>query len=161
MATLVEVVYPTNTAFGGTGQLNIGPFTVPIVQTLFRTEVRGRVNFFAGDYTDGDFALENVLLWGLQWVPEGDPPNDIVTSSDGPSWLIRESLGTHDKHFFWAPNTDTGVLYQSLATKADWAGQLPINQSIDLWFSSRAPTGVAPQKLNMYGSIRFWWSQVP
>jgi hypothetical protein len=157
VATQKEVVYPSVSAFSGTSQLNIGPFAVPSVVKFLRAEVRGRANFQGGLF--GATSVEaNFTLWGLQQIASGGSPLDVVTSTDDDHWLIREQLGSQAVRDFWAPSTDTAAVLQGDPTDADWAGNLVIGASIDLYLSMRAPTGVAVGNMNYFGSIRFWWS---
>lgn len=156
MATQVEVVYPSTSAFSGSGQLDLGPFFVPDVVRLLRMEVRGKFNF-QGLVASSSSVEANFQLWAVQWVPHTASPADCVTTADGPNWLVRQQTGTDETRMAWAPDTDTAAYLATVAISADWAGQLVINGSIDLWLSARAPTGVAIANMNAFASIRFWW----
>jgi hypothetical protein len=158
VAVQTEVVYPSIPSFSSSSQLNLGPYFVPAPNKLLRAEVRGRVNFQTTTVGTGS-VLANFALWALQWVPHGAGAADCVTTADGPNWLIRQQIGDTSVYSTWAP--PTGVLGQQLggdALHADWAGQLAIGSDIDLWLSFRAPTGVTLGNLNVFASIRFWWS---
>lgn len=156
MGTQVEVVYPSTSAFSGTGQLNIGPFFVPDVVRLLRVETRGKFNFQAGTY--GTSSVEaNFQLWAVQWVPHTASPSDCITTADGPNWLVRQQIGQDESRIGWAPSSATAGALITVPICADWAGQLVINGSIDLWLSARAPTGVSIANMNCFASIRFWW----
>lgn len=155
--TLVEVVYPSTSSFSGTSQLDIGPFFVPSVNTLLRVEISGRFNSQGAVF--GSSSVEaNLLLWGVQYVPTGSAPADVVTSADGPQWLFRQQLGNTDNRVSWAPDTDTAAVLGAAGTTGEWAGQQLGLGNIDLWFSARTPTGVAQGNVNYFGSIRFWWT---
>lgn len=157
MSTQTEVVYPSTSAFSGTAQLNMGPYLVPDVVTLLRAEVRGKLNFQTVTY--GSTGVEaNTQLWAVQWVAHGSPPADVVTTADGPNWLIREQVGHDETRAMWSPSSNTSALMSGYGTKAEWAGQLPINASIDLYLSMRAPTGFSVPNFNYFGSLRFWWA---
>lgn len=157
MSTQTEVVYPSTSAFSGTGQLDMGPYFVPLVNTLLRAEVRGKLNFQAVSF--GSTGVEaNTQLWAVQWVSHGSPPNDVVTTADGPHWLIREQVGHDESRAVWAPSTALNDAMIGYGTKAEWAGQLAIGASIDLYLSMRAPTGFSVPNFNYFGSLRFWWS---
>lgn len=159
MTTQVAVVYPSTTSFSGTGQLNLGPYLVPTVNTLLRAEVRGAFNFAGQSVTD-TVDVANVTLWAVQWVPHGNPPNDAVTSADGDlnGWLIRQQSSNNDVSVAWAPNTDTAAFLAGLTLKADWAGQLKLaGESIDLYLSMIAPSGASVPTMNLYATLRFWW----
>lgn len=157
MATLIEVVYPSTTSYAGTAQLNLGPYEVPTVANLLRAEVRGQMNFQGSSIVDNT-TITNPMIYGVQWVPFGDPANDVVTSADGPGWLMREVLGSTDYNTTWAPTTDTAALYGGNGMHADWAGQLPVNQSIYLYLSIKSPTGYSVVNSNVYATLRFWWT---
>jgi|GEM_PF-2485329 len=157
MGIQAAVVYPSVSSFDSASQLNIGPYLVPDVKTLIRVESRGRVNF-QGVSSVWNTVLANTLLWAVQWVPHGDTPNDVVTTADGLPWLIRQQLGTADSRVFWTPDSSSGTIISSDSLEADWAGQLPVNESIDLYLSARTPTGGSSGNLNVYGSLRFWWN---
>lgn len=157
MATQVEVVYPSSTAIDLTTQNDIGPFFVPDVVTLLRAELRGRCNFVGTTYAAGNNE-KNVILWAVQWTTGGAGPANIVTTADGPAFLMREQLGAQDVRDFWAVPTDDANIMQGDSLHRDWAGQIAINTSIDLYLSFAVPTGVTPAIFNMYGSLRFWWA---
>lgn len=154
--TLVEVVYPSTSSFSGTSQLNLGPFPVPSVHRLLRLEVHGKFNL-AGVLLGPSGILANVALWAVQWVPSGTSPSDCVTTADGDQWLIRQQIGAGDTHAVWAGSGVDGNSLTSWSTDGSWAGQLAINGDIDLYLSSRAPTGFSLENRNYFGSMRFWW----
>lgn len=158
MATQVEVVYPSTTAFTGPAQLDLGPFYVPTVATFLRAEVRGRINYEVVTYGAGAGVQENLQLWAVQWVPHGSSPANIVTTADGPNWLIREQLGTGETTAAWTPNTGSSVVLQTASIRSEWAGQLIIGAGIDLYMSVAPPTGIASANANLYASLRFWWA---
>lgn len=158
MATLAAVVYPSSVSFSGSGQTDLGPYIVPTCQTLIRAEVRGLVNYL-GEGFGPTSVYANFLLWAVQWVPHGDPPANIVTQADGLQWLIREQTGTLDQQVAWSPSTADAVVLSSLATVANWGGQLPVNQSVDLYLSFRPPQDVSVSNTNYIGSLRFWWTE--
>lgn len=157
MSTQTEVVYPSTASWATTGQLDLGPYEVPDVVTLLRAEVRGAMNLQARLF-GASSVNANFPLWAVQWVAHGSPPANIVTTADGPNWLIREQLGKTDTMAPWAPDSDNANIMACWATVADWAGQLPIGASIDLYLSFRPPTGSATGNANYFGSLRFWWA---
>lgn len=154
--TLVEVVYPSNPAYTGPSQLDIGPFHVPDVNTLLRLEVHGKVNF-QGIIFNGGSVEANFQLWAVQWVTGGAAPADCITTADGPAFLIRQQMGLNDTRFAWDQTSTDGVAIIGYGLDAYWAGQLAINTSIDLWLSINAPTGVSVPNQNIFASMRFWW----
>lgn len=157
MSTQIEVVYPSTSAFSGTAQLNLGPYTVPNVKTLLRVQHRGKVNFQG--VSIGDTTVEaNTPLWAVQFVPQGNAPADVVTTVDGGTWLIRRQLGSTETRLAWAPNTDTAAYLATVDLTDDWHGQLALGISIDLYLSMRAPTGATINNLNLFSSLRFWWA---
>lgn len=157
MTIQTEVVYPSVSSFSSSAQLNIGPFGIPFVKTLLRLEARGQVNF-QGVPLAANGVHANFQLWAVQWVPATAAPADCITTADGPNWLIREQTGTHDTTSNWAPTSGPGVDIITYGLKAEWAGQLPIGGAIDLWLSAKAPTGVVVPNMNLFASLRFWWS---
>lgn len=157
MSTKTEVVYPSISSYSGSSQLNLGPYNVPTVGRLLRAEVRGQFNYQGANY-DASSVLANLALWAVQWVPAGDSPSDVVTTADGPQFLIREQMGTEDILTSWAPSTDVSALLLSYGLRSFWAGQLHIGESIDLYMSLRAPTSVTLANFNLFASLRFWWS---
>lgn len=157
MSTKAEVVYPSTSSFSGTSQLNLGPYTVPTVGRLLRTEVRGMINV-QGSTISVSSVTANFGLWGVQWVPTGNAPSDIVTTADGPQFPIREQVGNKDLITTWAPSTDDAALLFNFGLRSFWAGQLHIGQTIDLYLSLRAPTGASLSNANLFASLRFWWS---
>ncbi len=159
MATQVEVTYPSTGAFSGTGQLDLGPFFVPDVQTLLRAEVRGNVNF-QGVGIGPSSVYANFQLWAVQWAPHGSAPSDIVTTADGPfnGFLIREQLYWQALSLGWTPDTSSAASLQSAVVRGEWAGQLALGFDIDLWLSFNPPTGAGIANQNVFASLRFWWS---
>lgn len=157
MATQKQVVYPNTSSFSGTAQLNEGPFNIPTVNKLLRAEVRGKVNF-QGVVIASTGVEANFQVWGLQWVPQGNAALDVVTSGDDNHWLIREQLGSQESRVEWTPSTNSAVYLAGYAMHEDWAGQLPIGASIDLYLSLRAPTGVSISNMNLFATLRWWWA---
>lgn len=154
--TLVEVVYPSTSAFSGTGQLDMGPFFVPDVNWLLRLEVHGKINF-QGTLFGASSVNANFQLWAAQWVTHGSAPANIVTAPDGAGWLLRQQTGTNETHDCYAPSTDTAAMFNTYPLEGDWAGQVAIGTDIDLWLSLRPPTGVSISNQNVFASMRFWW----
>lgn len=157
MAIQTEVVYPSTSSFSGTSQLDLGPYHLGLVKTLLRAEVHGQVNF-QGAVISSSSVTANFQLWAVQYVPAGNPANNIVTTADGPAFLIRQQVGSEDMLSTWAPNTSNAAVIGALALEGEWAGQQPINASIDLWMSLKAPTGASIPNQNLFASLRFWWS---
>ena len=153
----VQTEYPSSSSFSGTGQLNLGPFFISSVGKLLRHEVRGQVNFQGATITSAG-VLGNQSLWAVQWVPSGDSPSDIVSTVDGPQFPIREQMGTMDEVTSWAPTTDVGAVLITYGMRSFWAGQLVVNQSIDLYLSVKTPDGSAQPNSNLIASLRTWWS---
>jgi hypothetical protein len=153
----VQTEYPSSSAFSGTGQLDLGPFFISDVGKLLRHEVRGQVNSQGQSLTDMGVAA-NFGLWAVQWVPAGDSPSNIVTTVDGPQFPIREQMGTMDLITSWAPTSADGAVLASFGLRSFWAGQLPVNQSIDLYLSVKTPSGSAMFNSNLFASLRTWWS---
>lgn len=137
--------------------MNLGPYFVPSVDKLIRAEVNGKINFQAEAFGSSSVQA-NFQLWAVQWVPHGTSAADVVTTSDGPNWLIRQQVGSQESRVTWSPNTDTSAVLSGYPLVASWAGQLPIGADIDLWLSARAPTGVTIANQNLFASLRFWWS---
>lgn len=157
MSTAVQVEYPSNSAFSGSSQVNIGPFFISDVNKLLRHEVRGQVNFQAESVSDM-IVIANLGLWAVQWVPTGDSPSDIVSTVDGPQFPIREQMGTKDLISTWAPTADAAALMVSYGLVSFWAGQLPVGRSIDLYLSVKPPSGTGLGNANLFASLRTWWS---
>ena len=157
MPTEQQVEYPSTSAFSGSSQLDLGPFFISDVGKLLRHEVRGQVNFQGASVTDMGVAA-NTALWAVQWVPHGDSPSNIVTTIDGPQFPIREQMGTTDLSPIWAPTADAAAVLASFGLYSFWAGQLVVNQSIDLYLSVKAPNGASLPNANLFASLRTWWS---
>lgn len=157
MSTPVQTEYPSSGSFSGSAQVNFGPFFISGVHKLLRHEVRGQMNAQGVSLTDMGVAA-NQVLWAVQWVPTGDSPSNIVTTVDGPQFPIREQLGTSDLSTAWAPTTSDGVVLASFGLRSFWAGQLAVNQSIDLYLSVKTPNGSAIANSNLFASLRTWWS---
>lgn len=152
-----QVEYPSSGSFSGTGQLNLGPFFISDVVKLLRHEVRGQLNQQGQNGSD-TAVLANEPLWAVQWVPAGNSPSDIVTTIDGPQFPIREQMGTIDLITTFAPDTADAAFFHSYGLRSFWAGQLVVNQSVDLYLSVKTPDGVAIPNSNLFASLRTWWS---
>lgn len=157
MATLVEVVYPQQSSFSGTSQLNLGPYATSSTEVLIRAEVRGKINYQGISAGAGSVEV-NEPLWALQWVPHTAAPADCVTTADGPNWLIRQQTGAQETRIGWSPDTDFVAYLASYPLVGDWGGQLVIGSPIDLWLSLKPPSGLAVPNYNVFASIRWWWS---
>lgn len=157
MATKSQVEYPHSASFSGSGQLDLGPFFISDVVRLLRHEVRGQVNIQGQSLAD-NAVMGNLLLYAVQWVPSGNSPSDIVSTIDGPQFPIREQMGTTDELTSWAPTTDVGAVLITYGMRSFWAGQLLINQSIDLYLSVKTPDGSSQPNSNLIASLRTWWS---
>ena len=153
----VQTEYPSTSAFSGTSQLDLGPLFISDVNKLLRHEVRGQLNIQGQSVLDNGVNA-NVALWAVQWVPAGDSPSNIVTTVDGPQFPIREQMGTIDTLAVYAPTADSGAMFVAYGLKSFWAGQLPVAQSIDLYLSVKAPTGVSLANFNLFASLRTWWA---
>lgn len=157
MSTKSQVEYPSVGSFSGTSQLDIGPFFISDVVRLLRHEVRGQLNA-QGQTIGATSVAANTALWAVQWVPAGNSPSNIVTTIDGPQFPIREQLGTTDQDSTWAPSSDAAASLGTWGLRSFWAGQLVVNQSIDLYLSVSTPTGVGLANCNVFASLRTWWS---
>lgn len=153
----VAVVYPSQSFAGGTGQHDIGGFEVPTASRLFRVEVHGKVNF-AGVSVPAGSIEANWLLWAVQFVPHGVSPSNILTTADGPEWLIRQQTGDQESRVSWSPTTGNGEYLAGYPLDAFWAGQYPSLSDFDLWISVSPPSGANVGAFNINCSIRFWWT---
>lgn len=153
----VQTEYPSVSSFSGTSQLNIGPFFISDVGKLLRHEVRGQLNVQGQAIGDTSVAA-NTALWAVQWVPAGNSPSNIITTVDGPQFPIREQMGTTDQVRVWALATDPAGILTSYGLRSEWAGQLPVNQSIDLYLCVNTPTGIGLANCNLFASLRTWWA---
>ena len=100
----------------------------------------------------------NTALWAVQWVPHGNSPSNIISTIDGPQFPIREQMGTSDGDITWSPSSNAAADLGTYGLRAFWAGQLAVNQSIDLYLSVNTPTGVGLTNCNVFASLRTWWS---
>jgi hypothetical protein len=157
MSVQTEVVYPSVSSFSSSAQLNIGPYFVPSVNKLLRVEAHGQINF-QGVVLGSSSVFANFQLWAVQWVPHTAAPADCITTADGPNWLVRQQVGSEDLTTSWAPSTNNAAVLVTAGIVGSWAGQLPIGGDIDLWLSAKAPTGVVIPNMNLFASLRFWWS---
>lgn len=157
MGTQKEVVYPTVAAFSGAGAVFFGPYPSGTVNKLLRAEVHGAANY-QGLAVGASSVFTNQLLWGLQWVAHGAGALDPVTSSDDDHWLIRQQTGDQSYATSWAPSTATAGVLSGVQLAGSWAGQLPIGASIDLFLALKSDTGLAVANLNVFATIRWWWS---
>lgn len=156
MSHLLTTFFWTTTSYSGSGQIDEGPFHIGLVNKLFKAEVRGAIGHQGGTI-DTSSVLSNYTAWGLQIVPHGNSPLDVITSSDSDSWLMRRQTGTDDLAMTWAPSTDTAGLLQSTAVADDWAGQLNLAHADMDCYLSLKPTIGSVANNNTLGTIRLWW----
>lgn len=157
MPIQAATVYPMTTAFSGSGQLDEGPFNIPFVNSLLRLETHGQVNF-AADAIIPTGVEANQQLWGVQWVLAGAGPQNVITSADGPQWLMRQQIHSGGTVGVWTPTTADANHIHTYPLQDEWAGQRHIGASIDIYLSLAPPSGVLVGNLNLFGSLRFWWS---
>jgi hypothetical protein len=156
MSHLLTTMYWNTDSFSGTDQLNEGAFEFGTVNKLFRCHVRGAVNVQAGTFDDTSIWTNN-LAWGVQVIPHGDSPFDVVDSSDSDTWIIRGQIGFNDVAVGWAPNTDNSAVLSAVTIRDEWAGQLNLaGANMDCYLSIKASVGSA-SNFNTTGTIRWWW----
>jgi hypothetical protein len=156
MSHLLTTFFWANSSFSGSGQDNEGPFHVGNVNKFFRFEVRGEVNY-QGATVSTSSVFANIIAWGVQIVPHGNSPEDVVTSADSDTWLMRRQVGSEDSFTTWAPSTDDAGVLASNAIADDWAGQLALGGAdMDCYLSLKPTTG-SVANANTFGTIRLWW----
>jgi hypothetical protein len=156
MTHLLTTMFWSTSSFSGTSQLNEGPFHMGTVNKLFRFQVRGLINYVGTAVTDMSITA-NLPAFGVQQVPHGNSPNDVISSTDNDTWLVRRQTGENDTMGSWAPSSDTGVLFVQNAVRDDWAGQLAIGADTDVYLSIKTSTGQTLPDFNTFGTIRVWW----
>jgi hypothetical protein len=153
---LLTTFFFNTTAFSGGTQNNMGPFHVGTLNKLFKAEVRGQINY-QGFVLSATGVLANSPAWGLQQVAHGSSAQDVITSFDNDSWLMRRQTGSEDQFATWTPTTNNGVVYVSNALEDDWAGQLAVGADTDMWLSIKTSAGLSVPNYNCFGTIRIWW----
>jgi hypothetical protein len=153
---LLTTFFWNNASFSGGSQLNMGPFFVGTLNKLFRAEVRGQINY-QGFTLSGTGVLANSPAWGLQQIAHGTSAQDVITSSDNDSWLMRRQTGSEDVLTAWTPTTNNGAVYVSNAIADDWAGQLAVGAATDLYLSIKTSASLSVPNYNAFGTIRIWW----
>jgi hypothetical protein len=156
MSHLLTTMFWNTNSFSGSGQLNEGAFNFGDVNKLFRCHVRGAINFQGASVGDSSVFTNN-LTWGVQVIPHGNSPFDVVTSTDDDTWIIRGQVAFNDTVVGWAPNTDTAGVLATVAVRDEWAGQLNLaGANMDCYLSIKASVGSAAN-FNTTGTIRWWW----
>lgn len=85
----------------------------------------------------GTALLVNTIIWGVQWVPHGDSPLALPGFAFDTQFLWALTLGTDlGISAAWAPNTDNGAVLTGNVVSHEWRGQLPINETIDLYLTT-------------------------
>jgi hypothetical protein len=154
---LLTTFFWQTSSFSGSGQLNMGPFFVGFVEKFYKFEVNGQINF-QGSAISVASVLANPIVFGVQQVPHTAAGEDIITSFDSETWLVRRQTGSQDLVTTWAPSTDTAAVLGSLATRDRWAGQLAIGGDTDLWVSMKTSNGSSTGNINTFGTVRLWWN---
>lgn len=154
---LLTTFFWNNPAFSSSGQLNLGPFFVGHVDKFYRAEVRGAVNYQAVPLGSTS-VVANLLAWGVQQVPHTAAAEDVITSFDSDTWLVRGQTGLDDMLVGWAPSTDVADVLITHATCDNWAGQLAVGLDTDIWISFKTSNGTVAPNFNTFGTVRLWWN---
>jgi len=157
MSHLLTTFFLDSSAFGGSSQLSLGPNDIGFVNKLFRCHVRGEINVQGQTLGTGSVGA-NFWAWGINIVPHGDTPDDVITSSDSDAWLIRGQAGRDDYISTWAPSTDECGIFAGYALADEWAGQLSLGDAeFDLYMCVKTATTALPNA-NLFATVRLWWS---
>lgn len=144
-------------SFSGAGQLSLGPFNIGTVSKIYRMQLRGNMSF-QGVTIGTSSVFAGWYVVAVQWVPHGDPMNDVVLTSDYDGFLTRSQVGLSDITATWAPSTDAAGNLAWVAFRDEWRGQGNIGQNADLWFGMKPAGSGSSPNLNVYASMRLWWS---
>jgi len=157
MGHQLSTFYWSTDSFSGVGQLNEGPFHIGVVNKIFRARVRGAINF-QGETITATSVAANLPAFGLQIGPHGFVPDDVGSSPDDDSWLVRRQTGSADTMISWAPASDDAAQLASLTVADDWAGQLALSGAdMDVYLLIQTTTTALPN-FNTFGSTRLWWN---
>lgn len=111
------------------GPLNIGP-----TSKLFKAAVRGVITFPLATFGSAS-NLYNSTVWGIQWGAHGFTPLDPISGGDSASWLALEEHVPGEISVAWAPTTANAYSLTGGPLRLDWAGQLFVNENVDVYFS--------------------------
>ena len=156
MTALKIVFYPSTGAFSGSGQLELGPFHVGVINKLTQVRLNGSANFEAAALIPTGI-IANLAIYGIQWVPHGNSPGDVVLSAYDDTWPIRHQWGVTDWGTSWTPTANDANVMNTWGIWGHWAGQLAIGADTDLWFLLKSPTGQAIDNFNLFASLEAWW----
>jgi hypothetical protein len=157
MSHLLSTFYFNSSAFSGSSQESIGPLEIGDVNKLFRCHARGAINAEAQTLATGG-VMANFWVWGVNIVPHGDSPDDVITSSDSDAWLIRGQAGLNDYVSTWAPSTDDCGVFFGYGITDEWAGQLSLaGAASDMYLCIKSATSGLPNA-NVFATVRLWWS---
>jgi hypothetical protein len=156
MSHLLTTMFFNDGAFSGTDQLSLGPGDIGLVHKLFRCHVRGQVNVQSETGAVGTVNA-NFWVWGVNIVPHGDSPDDVIESADSDAWLIRGQIGYNDYVTTWAPSSDDCGVLGGFGLTDEWAGQLNLaGAEMDLYFCIKTATTALPNA-NVFTTVRLWW----
>lgn len=152
-----NIWYYLQGSMSGTAQINQGPFHIGAVNQLLQLEAVGGLNFQS--FTDvTPFVLTNDILWGVQLVPHGSAPLDVLTSTDNYQWPIRQMIAPIGYDAVYAPSSATSVVLAGFPLTKLWRGQLMLQADTDMYLSFGRPFGGSFLNANAVGDLRAWWA---
>jgi hypothetical protein len=142
-----------------TTQQDIGPFNETVNGRILKGFVHGEVSGQSAN-NSVPYVVAGDILWGLQWVPAGNSPLSITTSSSDDHWLWRHYL---------VQNTDTTSAFATPATTATvqtrhqcvetYRGQgIKPGGSIDFYLSFQSVFGINSGAVYLGGSIDLYFT---
>jgi hypothetical protein len=141
-----------------TSQINQGPFSINVTSRFLRARVHGTIGFQTTSLTI-PFFRANDILWGLQWVPSGNSPEDILISAPDEHWFWRHvAAGNEDVTVAFSVGSGTVTYETLLSTTQEYHGQtIGSVGNIDIYLSIRSIFGVTTANAVAIGNIEARW----
>lgn len=119
----------------------------------------GQLSSQSGNVTP-PFVTASDLLWGIQYVPSGNTPLDILTSAPTDQWFWRHMVAENNdqRQGFDTPST-TATTQASFSLKERYQGQgnRP-NAAIDIYVSFRSVFNITVSPFFTSGSAEGYWT---
>lgn len=118
----------------------------------------GELSVQSGNVTP-PFVTASDLLWGVQWVPSGNSPQDILTSAPGDQWFWRHMVAHNNdaRQGFDTPSTTaTTQVSHTLKERYQGQGNRP-GGTVDIYVSFRSVFNITVSPFFTSGSLEGYW----
>lgn len=146
--------------FYRTGQTNYGPLGVGAGFRLTKLEVFGSIAFKSTVLSPGPGYMFSRHVVGVQWGFAGYVPYDFFTAAelDGHTWLFGQDVEPSASAAFWAPETDSAVVYDRYQFGyRKFFQEIDHSLGRDFYLSFCDMTTGAPAEYRVFGTFRLFY----